>query len=498
MTTITTRQGKGSELTVEELDGNFTNLNTDKLESTDVATVALTGSYSDLTGTPTIPTALTDLGISDGTSGQVLSTDGAGTFTFITGGGGTPGADGADGADGVGVPAGGTTGQVLAKIDGTDYNTEWVDAASGGGSFDGDLAGSVLTDSTGTLTIASGNGDSVKITANNDNGATAANSSSVNGIRFGTSGSSDQYDLSQTLRTAAIRNRQVVDTTNNEHTNNVRRSAMSSEAVMKGDNYGTSASDRIIGFVGQASVAGDWNNFSPFTNIGINALTYNTNGTVNWAVANAGINISQNTGNGAQLDKAVNFQSLNYAVGSIINNAYNFVASNQIVGGGQYGDIYGLYIPGENGSGVDDFSGSAGFGFAPSGGLQGNAYAIYNNCDDSQSRLGAIREVHESYKTVTHTGGAQDLDGRRTCQQLTLQADISELTISGYTNNSNRLVTITIIFIQDNTGGRTVTWPAGTKFAGGVAEVDTTPDSKTFASVIIHGGSYYVTLATFE
>jgi hypothetical protein len=28
------------------------------------------------------------------------------------------------------VPAGGTTGQLLAKIDGTDYNTEWVDNES--------------------------------------------------------------------------------------------------------------------------------------------------------------------------------------------------------------------------------------------------------------------------------------------------------------------------------------------------------------------------------
>ena len=46
------------------------------------ATVATSGAYSDLTGTPTIPSALTDLGISDGTNGQVLTTDGAGNFTF--------------------------------------------------------------------------------------------------------------------------------------------------------------------------------------------------------------------------------------------------------------------------------------------------------------------------------------------------------------------------------------------------------------------------------
>jgi len=42
---------------------------------------------------------------------------------------------GADGADGVGVPDGGTTGQVLAKATGDDYDTEWVDQTGGGGGF---------------------------------------------------------------------------------------------------------------------------------------------------------------------------------------------------------------------------------------------------------------------------------------------------------------------------------------------------------------------------
>jgi hypothetical protein len=36
------------------------------------------------------------------------------------------GETGQDGADGVGVPSGGTTGQVLKKKSGTDYDTEWA------------------------------------------------------------------------------------------------------------------------------------------------------------------------------------------------------------------------------------------------------------------------------------------------------------------------------------------------------------------------------------
>jgi hypothetical protein len=49
-----------------------------------LATVATSGLYSDLSGSPTIPSDLTDLGITDGTPGQVLTTDGAGVFTFST------------------------------------------------------------------------------------------------------------------------------------------------------------------------------------------------------------------------------------------------------------------------------------------------------------------------------------------------------------------------------------------------------------------------------
>lgn len=49
-----------------------------------------------------------------------------------TGPAGAAGPAGATGANGIGVPTGGTTGQVLAKIDGTNYNTNWVTPSAGG------------------------------------------------------------------------------------------------------------------------------------------------------------------------------------------------------------------------------------------------------------------------------------------------------------------------------------------------------------------------------
>jgi|GEM_PF-1962188 len=46
---------------------------------------------------------------------------------------GTPGTKGLTGDPAPGLPAGGTTGQVLAKVDGTDYNTQWKTLAASTG-----------------------------------------------------------------------------------------------------------------------------------------------------------------------------------------------------------------------------------------------------------------------------------------------------------------------------------------------------------------------------
>ena len=44
---------------------------------------------------------------------------------------GDPGPEGPQGPAGPGVAAGGTAGQLLSKVDGTDYNTQWIDPPSG-------------------------------------------------------------------------------------------------------------------------------------------------------------------------------------------------------------------------------------------------------------------------------------------------------------------------------------------------------------------------------
>jgi hypothetical protein len=87
MSTLVTRAGKGSPLTHNEVDANFNNLNTDKIQSGDtVAALTITSaSVTDLAVTGT-----TSFDGNQGTAGQVLTSGGTGvtpTWANATGGG---------------------------------------------------------------------------------------------------------------------------------------------------------------------------------------------------------------------------------------------------------------------------------------------------------------------------------------------------------------------------------------------------------------------------
>jgi len=80
--TPTTISGYGI---TDAFSGSFTDLvDTPTTISGYGITDAFSGDYNDLVNTPSIPQALTDLGITDGSDGQVLTTDGAGNFSFTT------------------------------------------------------------------------------------------------------------------------------------------------------------------------------------------------------------------------------------------------------------------------------------------------------------------------------------------------------------------------------------------------------------------------------
>jgi hypothetical protein len=82
MSTIVTRSGKGSPLTHNEVDTNFSNLNTDKIQSGNtVAALTITSA----TVTDLAVTGITSFDGAQGTAGQVLTSAGTGnTPTWAT------------------------------------------------------------------------------------------------------------------------------------------------------------------------------------------------------------------------------------------------------------------------------------------------------------------------------------------------------------------------------------------------------------------------------
>jgi hypothetical protein len=118
--------------------------------------------------------------------GAVEATIGATAPAILTVGVGVPGATGATGATGAqgpqgdpgeGVPVGGSAGQVLAKIDGTNYNTEWVNVEGdylplAGGAMDANASITIADTSTGTDSEVAGWGLGVQQSDDHTKGTT--------------------------------------------------------------------------------------------------------------------------------------------------------------------------------------------------------------------------------------------------------------------------------------------------------------------------------------
>lgn len=81
---------------------------------------------------PTITTAPNASG--DGTTVTIADINGTNTFEILNG---LNGEDGAVGPAGVGIPTGGTAGQILSKASSSNYDTQWIDPPENGGESGG-------------------------------------------------------------------------------------------------------------------------------------------------------------------------------------------------------------------------------------------------------------------------------------------------------------------------------------------------------------------------
>lgn len=103
-----------------------------------MADVIITGNVQTTTSSgSTTPAVTITSSVSSGVTMQgTVSTGGIGPTgatgaTGAQGIQGTQGVPGADGSNGVGVPTGGTTGQILKKNSNTDYDTAWANESAG-------------------------------------------------------------------------------------------------------------------------------------------------------------------------------------------------------------------------------------------------------------------------------------------------------------------------------------------------------------------------------
>lgn len=91
---------------------------------------------------------------------------------------------------------------------------------------------------------------------------------------------------------------------------------------------------------------------------------------------------------------------------------------------------------------------------------------------------GEIQAVRGSITTLTISSGVISPDvSVSNAFKVTLSANVTSIVVTGWT--AAKETTATIRFTQDSTGGRTVAFPAGWKWAGGAAPTITATLNKT-------------------
>lgn len=137
-------------------------------------------------------------------------------------------------------------------------------------------------------------------------------------------------------------------------------------------------------------------------------------------------------------------------------------------------------------NGTISFEGAAGQLFSITNDLTGSIYSVNDVSGipsievwaNGQIDLGAyggtvkLKSYDEYINANTATTGATTLDiSSGNFFNLTLTGNV---TFTFSNAPSSRMVSFTIVAKQDATGGRTITWPTGTKWPGGVAPPATT------------------------
>jgi len=416
------------------------------------------GSYTDLTNKPTIPTAITGLGITDGTNGQVLTTDGAAGFTFTTVAGGGSAITVQD--EGSSLSTAATTINFVGSgvvASGTGA-TKTITIAGGGSASTGDFTFTgneistsssnadfeISTSGTGMIVLKGGGGDfsnhSTNARYNNGNilYREARDFTFDHGRLYGnaiitdikaTSGQ-DSNSSDDRYRNFFVMKFDANGSNTTNTSNYISRGPMAVSAESNPVN--TSSSDSVIGNA-QGVQGGVYMQAK-----GTGDLTV-----TEAAGMSAWVDVQSGSGNTASLGTGHGFYSR--GIGTYGQGTHTV------------GDFYHFYAYNNDSANVT-----------------GDTYAFYSDSDSAMSRLGRIEKFNEhSYNSTVSANGAYTVDwANGNLQTVTLGANITGFTMSNFPTNTAQSVGVTLYLVQDGTGSRTMSFTATGgetfKFASGV------------------------------
>jgi hypothetical protein len=193
-------------------------------------------------------------------------------------------------------------------------------------------------------------------------------------------------------------------------------------------------------------------------------------------------NVTINAGSTANTAVGFNIQGqFTGKANTVIGYSTNYTAT----GSGQTPDNFFAYFHG-------NATGRAGILNNNNMRAAGQYYALFNEDDLAQMRLGSVRLFHEFRNPVTISSGAITVDkANGQVQYVDVTSDITSVTFSNFvrtatdgTTTDQQADTVTLILRQDATG-RTVTLPtgAGYRYAGNISTVGNTASSVTMLSV---------------
>ena len=433
------------------------------------------GSYTDFTNKPTIPSALTDLSITDGTNGQELTTDGAGGFTFTTvaGGGGS--------ATGLTFVGDDSTGTLIA-------DGETVKIAGGSGIT------TAMSGDTLTITATGGGGSTGDFTFTGNNVSTASSNAD---FEIGTSGTGaivlrprgGSVDNAKTRYDSPVYHKgNVLYYENLAKTSGTRDYGTSIITNIKTDgNNANNANDRYRNYhlvsldVNGSLMTSNSNYLTRQAHNHFETIVYNSaSGGDAGSVANlAGINSNPSAGiqnntqtssllvsNMAGVATTNDFIAGTDPAGTLsVPNSYNFYGNGWSIDFNSSDQItvdnhYGVFL----GNRYDSFNSARN----PT-----NIYAFVSEYKDARSKLGSMEQFQEHGLTATHSAsGTYTVDANNNLHIVTLGADITSFTMSNFPTSTTKSTGVTLYLCQDGTGGRAVTFVAGDsetfKFANGV------------------------------